>query len=324
MKKKSALEHQIIKNKYLELHTISLGASMTNLYFTDRNGRRTNVIYGFGDTDRYKGNPFYMGATCGRYAGRIANHSFSIGDKNYKLESEGDVHLHGGKQALAFREWELKDIVHGATPSVTYSFKSPHLDGGYPGNLEIEATYTLDQNALRIAYSATSDRNTHINLTNHNYYNLNGGGSVRSHELLLNADEILETDSLNVPTGKILKIKDTPFDHTRDKKLEDTLKEVSLDHVFIWNKETPKARLYAPSSGIEMTMHTDQPSVVIFVPESFDKGPFRNDAPESYPAICLEAQNYPNAPNEPNFPSSLLEKGEVYQNNITLEFNLRE
>ena len=313
----------IIKNNHLELHTSPTGAAMTALFVKDDRGRSTNVIYGYREPERYLRNPFFMGATCGRYAGRIGGHAFSIADQRYPLESEGRVHLHGGTQSLAFREWTLKQIDHGTTPKIVYEIQSEHLDGGYPGNLLVEARYSLHKHTLQIAFSAQCDRATFLNLTNHNYYNLEGGGSISDHMLYLNAQAILHTDADQVPTGELTDIRNTPFDHSSEKKLGETLRSRSLDHVYVVGEQQPQAVLYAPASGLEMRMSTNQPGIVVFTPEDLGEGTFRNSAPGHFPAICLEAQNFPNAPNIDTFPSALLEPGKTYTNLIRLEFTTR-
>lgn len=314
----------IIKNTFLELHTTPWGASMKALFLNDRSGQRVNVIYGYKEESAYQNNLPFLGATCGRYAGRIAGHSFSLDGTTYPLESFGDVHLHGGKRTLGWRKWTRIPGDQKSTEEVIYRIHSDHLDGGYPGNLEAEARYRLEGHTLKICYRAWSDRDTYLNLTNHNYYNLNGGGSISDHLLFLNAGSRLETNSALIPTGSILRVKNTPFDHTRETPLSSTLSETALDHTFALKKDTREAaRLYAPESGIEMKLYTDQPGLVVFTPQELPEGYYDNERPESFPAICLEAQQFPNAPNEPKFPSALLKKGVTYTNNITLEFSRR-
>ncbi|WP_224489418.1 aldose epimerase family protein [Robertkochia flava] len=314
------MKDSIIKNSHLELHTCSTGASMTALFVRTASGKTVNVIYGYSDADRYQENPFFMGATCGRYAGRIGNHAFEIDNRKYLLESSGTVHLHGGRQTLAFREWKVKAIDEGDHPSITYEIHSSHMEGGYPGNVVAEARYSLVGNSLHIDFLASSDRATYLNLTNHNYYNLDGGGSICDHSLKLNADRILSTDTMQVPDGGFLDISQTPFDHTTEKRLGITLENTVLDHTFVLGKQEPQAILYAPGTGLEMKLRTNQPGVVIFTPEELGTGPFRNLPPEKFPAICLETQNFPNAPNIKAFPSSLLEKGKLYKNQTVLTF----
>ena len=311
-----------IKNKVLELHTSPYGASMTALYMNDKSNTPRNLIYGYSNAEKYKGNPFFMGATCGRFAGRIADHGFELEGHRYTLESEGPVHLHGGSSSLAFKQWTLKEIHHGEDPYIIYTIHSPHLEGGYPGNLEIEAQYSLKGNTLHIHYSGKTDRPTHLNLTNHNYYNLNGGGSILDHRIAVRADKLLETDSLNVPTGKFTEIQATPYDLNKNIPLGEVLKHISLDHVYAFTKNHRRAKIHAPATGISMTLTTNQPGVVIFTPADLGVEKFRNLTPSAFPAICLEPQNFPDAPNQTHFPSSVLEPGDIYSNSITLEFDL--
>lgn len=312
-----------IKNKVLELHTTSYGASMTALYMNDKGNTRRNLIYGYSNPENYKGNPFFLGATCGRYAGRIAEHGFELEGQRYALESDGPVHLHGGSASLAFKPWTLKEIHEGEDPYIVYTLQSAHMEGGYPGNLEVEARYSLKGNTLHIVYRGISDRLTHLNLTNHNYYNLNGGGSILGHELEVSAHKFLDTDSLNVPTGAYTEVRDTPYDLHRATRLQEVLNQVSLDHVYAFSENHRRAILFSRESGIAMTLTTNQPGVVIFTPADLGTETFRNITPGAYPAICLEPQNFPDAPNQKHFPVSVLEPGDVYSNDISLEFNLQ-
>lgn len=311
----------VIKNKYLELHTTHFGASMQALYVYDRDGRSQNVIFGYKEESSYGGNPFFMGAVCGRYAGRISSHGFTINNEHYPLDSDGEVHLHGGRLTLSFQKWQLQGTEAGDTPSVTYTITSDHLEGGYPGTIRVQAKYTLIKNRVAIEYRAITDRTTHLNLTNHNYYNLNGGGSTDDHEVKITATGRLETDELKVPTGRIIPIKNTPYDLSTRKVLGEVVNQIALDDVFVFDNTKRSAILYAPKTGIGLTLTSNQPGVVIFVPESLGEGPFLNSAPLKFPAICLEPQNFPDAPNIAHFPSSLLKAGEVYTNLISLEFS---
>ncbi|MBL7472631.1 aldose epimerase family protein [Robertkochia sediminum] len=313
-----------IKNTLLELDTTPWGASMTGLWLNNANGQRINVIYGYEEEDMYRVNIPFLGATCGRYAGRIAGHAFTINDIRYTLESDGEVHLHGGSHTLGRQKWTLKEIHEGKVPYIVYAIKSAHLEGGYPGNLEAEARFTLEENRVKISYSARSDKDTYLNLTNHNYYNLDGGGNVRSHRLMVNADTYLETDHLLIPTGKQIPVKGTALDHRKEKDLDNTFSEVIPDNTFALNRDRQAAAsLYSPGSGILMKVFTDQPGLVVYTPEFLPETQYKNRPPGKYAAVCLEAQQFPNAPNEPGFPSALLKKGDTYRNEINLEFSIQ-
>lgn len=313
-----------IKNTLLELETTPWGASMTGLWLKNAGGKRINVIYGYKEEDMYRINLPFLGATCGRYAGRIADHAFTIDDTTYYLESDGEVHLHGGPRTLGRQKWTLKEIHQGTHPFVVYTIKSAHLDGGYPGNLEVEAQFTLEENRLKISYRAHSDRDTFLNLTNHNYYNLEGGGNVRAHLLMVNADTYLETGPMLLPTGKQIPVEGTALDHRRAKSLDKTFTEVIPDNTFVLNEKGKEAAsLYAPGSGILMKVFTNQPGLVVYTPEFLPETQYKNSPPGKYSSVCLEAQQFPNAPNEPGFPSALLKKGDTYRNEIILEFSVR-
>lgn len=313
------MEYQTLKNSHLELHALPAGAAMRSLYVKDRHGNPVNVIFGYADIEKYKTNPEFLGATCGRFAGRIGGHTFTINNVNYLLESVGAVHLHGGKHTLGLKEWEVESLVEGEDPSVTYCLTSAHLEGGYPGRLVVRARYTLEGNRLKIEFFASSDADTHLNLTNHNYYNLNGSGSIQTHQLQVGADSFLELGKDKVPTGEFISLQGHRYD-LRQPKLLQNLNPPDLDDVFVLNPSEQAAALYAPESGIRMKVTTNQPGMVVYTPANLSHGPYNNPTPADFPAICLETQHFPDSPNKGHFPSTLLAKGEEYYHCTVLEF----
>lgn len=313
-----------ISNPYLKLTTLDYGATIHQLYTKDHNGNDVNVILGYKNLDTYHHNSLYMGASVGRYAGRINHRGFSIGDVHYPLHSENGVHLHGGKEGFSFKSWELKEISQGDIPHITYSYFSQDMEEGYPGNLEVLCTYTLKESQLIITYTAKTDKDTIINLTNHNYYNLNGGGSIMDHELCLHADKILEKNNSATPTGNFKRVKGTHHDFTSTTLLQKQLEVGGIDDTYILKQKNPLAELYAPHTGIQMKVHTNQPAVVIYTPQSLDAELMINQPISEYPAICFETQNFPDAPNHSNFPSALLKRGDTYINESVFEFNVRK
>lgn len=317
------METHSISNKYLKLITIDYGATIQQLIVKDQNKKDINVVLGYKDLNTYVHNSPYLGASVGRYAGRINAEGFSIGQKHYPVYSDNQVHLHGGKEGFSFKTWKLEEVTQGENPSITYLYRSPDMEEGYPGNLEVRCTYTLKANKLLIHYRAKSDKDTVVNLTNHNYYNLNGGGSILDHELSLKSDKILEKNQYATPTGNFKDVEGTHYDFRSTKQIKDQLAISGIDDTYVLQERTALAVLYAPKTGIQMKVSSNQPAVVIYTPESFESELFLNHPIAQYPAICFETQNFPDAPNHSHFPSALLKSGELYSNESVFEFTTR-
>lgn len=317
------METHSISNQYLKLTTIDYGATINQLIVKDHNGCDVNVVLSYKYLESYIHNAPYLGASVGRYAGRIDQKGFSIDKKHYPVYTQNGVHLHGGKVGFSFKTWKLEEITQGENPHITYSYFSPDMEEGYPGNLEVRCTYTLQDNQLLISYTAKSDKDTIVNLTNHNYYNLNGHGSIMDHELCLNADKVLDKNQTATPTGSFTDVEGTPYDFRTNTLLKKQLEIATIDDTFVLNQNKPLAILYAPSTGIEMKISTNQPAVVIYTPTSLDSGLLTNQPIAEYPAICFETQNFPDAPNHANFPSALLKSGALYMNESVFEFSTR-
>jgi len=312
-----------ISNQYLKLTTIDYGATINQLIVKDHNGCDVNVILSYKYLDSYIHNTPYLGASVGRYAGRIDQKGFSIDKKHYPVYTQNGVHLHGGKEGFSFKTWKLEEITQGENPHITYSYFSPDMEEGYPGNLEVRCTYTLKGNQLLISYTARSDKDTIVNLTNHNYYNLNGHGSIMDHELCLHADKILDKNQTATPTGNFRDVEGTHYDFRSTTLLKKQLEIATVDDTYVLNQNKPLAILYAPNTGIEMKISTNQPAVVIYTPPSLDSDLLTNQPIAEYPAICFETQNFPDAPNHANFPSALLKSGALYTNESVFEFSTR-
>lgn len=307
-----------LSNKNLRLSLLNLGATLSQVSVLNSKNQWVDILVGFQKTEDYLYNPYSMGATIGRYAGRISG-SFCIEDKKYPLHSENGVHLHGGKTGFAQKIWQVEAVSETA---VTFVYFSPDGEENYPGNLNVRATYRLLENGYEILYEAETDRPTHVNLTNHAYYNLSGQGNVTDHLLKLNCDKYLETDARQIPTGKILKVKHTPFDFQEEKNLAFHPDFKGIDDCFLLNDDKlPVATLYSPESGLRMQVITNQPAVVIFTPHDF--GPVHHhfkDCYTEYSSICFETQKPPDAPNHPQFPATLLCPGERYVNKTQFFF----
>lgn len=321
-------EIQLNSPSGLKLDLTNYGATLTRLQVPDKHGVLTDVVIGLANVEEYtsegyKKYNFCLGATIGRYAGRISGGGFSIGENFYELSHQDGVQLHGGKHSLDQQLWLVDQMEEGDTPFVLFSLKSNAGDNGYPGNLNLFAKYQLENNTLKITYTATTDAPTVINLTNHAYFNLDGQGTTHGNELYVNASRYLEVDERLVPTGRILNVEDTPYDYTEKTALH-FKGHYGLDTPFILEEGKIKASLYAKHSGIQMNVTTNQPAMVLFTPQDFGGLKVRNsELFQGFPAICFECQNFPDAPNQPHFPSALLLPGETYRNEMSYQFEIK-
>ena len=309
-----------IQNSFLELHCIEYGATITSLITKDTKGNNTNVVVGFKTVEDYQAHGYCVGASLGRYAGRIGSGFFEVDGVAYPIYNENGVHLHGGKNGFHKRFWTFDSQTED---SITFAITSAHMDEGYPGNLTVKVTYTLKDNKLINTYTAVSDAKTILNLTNHAYFNLNGEGDVLAHELWLNSDKFLEVDAKQIATGKLLPVTNTPFDFTEPAIIGKQKDFKGIDDCFELKGEQA-ATLYSAKTVIEMKVTTNQPGVVVFTPFDLGESNFADDAEYSnYSSICFETQNYPNAPHHSNFPSAVVNAGETFINESVFEFNIR-
>jgi aldose 1-epimerase len=311
------------------LKILNYGAAIFNFQMQNKKGDLISLIAGPNDPDEYLKDGFKadnkcFGASIGRFAGRISEGKFSIAGKEYDLkENITGAHLHGGESGFHTQLWEIEEITSGQNPSVKLTYVSEDMEEGFPGRLNVEVTYTLTEaDEIKIAYKARTDKTTIVNLTNHSYFNLNGGGSISDHFLQVNASKILELNENNLPTGNLTQLKDNSKNYKENRLLGNR----ELDDVFVVDsmEDEAQVQLYSPLTGIKLQLFSNQPVVVIYTPETLSKEiPYHNDLDEHFPAVALEAQNYPDAPNFRNFPSSLLEPGNVYENNIVFAFSIK-
>ncbi len=310
----------------VELVISNFGATIGALRVPDKNRKPVNVVVGLQAPEDYTKTPYldhdpFLGCTVGRYAGRISGGSFIIEGKKYSLHTTKGVHLHGGKEGFDKKFWTIDKLIRNENQSVQFSYRSEHLEENYPGNLQVKALYELlENNAVRITYTATTDRPTVVNLTNHSYFNLDGEGSILDNDLQIHSDAYLEVNEQLLPSGEKRSTKSTRFDFNQPQTLEKNFK--GLDDTFVLKKSYDcVASLYSKHSGIRMNVTTNQPAMVVFTPEYLPPLDYVDNAKYGrYPAICFETQNYPDAPNQPNFPSALLLPGETYQNQTIFEF----
>lgn len=298
------LEQVSIKNDFLSLSVLNYGARIQELLFRDKTGNWQNMVVGFTNPEEYLQDPMSLGACVGRFAGRISGGGFTLDGTFYTLHNVEGVHLHGGKVGFANRYWEIREVNEGETPFIKLAYSSPHLEEGYPGKLEVQVTYQLIKGSLKITHEAITDRNTVVNLTNHSYFKLDEEPSVSHYMLQLGCSQFLETKPNLVPTGRLLDVQQTEFDFQQTKSIGKT----RFDTPMVLHSGYA-ASVSSKVSGIRMRVTTNQPAVVVFTPPGFA-------------GICFETQNYPDAPNIPAFPSSLLKPGESYLNQSVFTFDL--
>jgi len=311
----------------LELQISNLGATIISLNIPDKSNQIVNVVVGL-EAEDYNKEPYlsnypYLGASIGRYAGRISKGAFKVNGKNYLIYNDNGVHLHGGKEGFDKKYWKVESLTEGENPAVTYSYKSAHLEEGYPGNLKVSVTYQLtEKNEVKIKYKATTDAATPINLTNHAYFNLNGKDSITGHKLQLNSEQYLEVDSQLIPSGKLIDSKNTRFDFNNE-SIIGRADFKGFDDAFVLGTGKVKVVLTSPKTGIQMKVYTNQPASVIYTPILLEGLPFKNGVKYSkFSAICFETQNFPDAPNNAHFPSSILKPNETYLNESVFEFSI--
>jgi aldose 1-epimerase len=267
----------------------------------------------------------------GRYANRIANAKFSLNGKTYQLAANNDVNsLHGGLKGFDKVIWKVKGIEQ-KTLSLEYFSKDG--EEGYPGNLTVNVVYSLtDDNELKINYTATTDKATPINLTNHCYFNLSAGkdSTILDHMLMLNANKYTEVNDKLIPTGKLLDVKGTPMDFTKAKRVGQDIEKVSggYDHNWVLNRETESLQvigtLYHPPSGRYMEVFTTQPGIQFYTGNFLNGLKGRNgNVYNIHAALCLETQHYPDSPNQPSFPNTILRPGETYHQTTVYKFSVK-
>ncbi|MBZ9651987.1 aldose epimerase family protein [Psychroflexus montanilacus] len=311
----------------MQLSVLNYGATITSLKVPVE-GRTIDVVLGFDSPQDYVssfefGLAPYFGAVVGRFAGRIRYGQFELNDEQIQLSKNyGDHHIHGGKEGLSQKIWDLVSFSEGDEPSISFALKSPHLEENFPGEVDVQVTYTLTlKNELEIQYKAKSTEDTLLNLTQHSYFNLDGHqGDVTNQELKLNASQILETDSENVPTGKLMSLEKHPFDFSKPKAVP-----LHIDDAFVLTLEhNLAAELFSTKSNLHMKVYTNQPCLQVYVggkvnPKLKTKS---NSIYHTTSGICFETQAFPDAPNHKNFPSAILNKDENYYQNTKFQFNI--
>ena len=317
--------HTLTNSLGFEVSITNYGGAITSLKTPDRYGRFGDIVLGFETREEYVRNPRYFGALIGRHANRIANGRFSLNGAHYQLpQNNGVNHLHGGFKGFDKRDWTVsrdKNTLHLA-------YSSDDGEEGYPGNLDAFVDFTLLDNELRVDYYATTDHDTIVNLTNHSYFNLRGSGTILDHELLLNADHFTPVSEDLIPTGEIKPVAGTPMDFRKSKAIGTDLDAAGgYDHNFVLNNYDgsmkPAVRLSESTTGRVLEVLTTQPGMQ-FYSGNFLDGTLvgRNGvAYGKYAGLCLEPQYFPDAPNHPNFPSTVLRPGEEYKQTTVFRFS---
>lgn len=300
----------------------SYGGIVTSWISPDKNGHNSSIVLGFDSLAGYLAKPPYFGALIGRYGNRIANGHFKLGDSTYTLATNnGKNALHGGLKGFDKVVWDV--VASDSVPALTLTYKSKDGEEGYPGNLDVTVKYTLtDDNELRIEYNATTDKPTPINLTNHSYFNLTGDASnnILSHKLVLKADAYTPVDSTLIPTGVIQPVQGTPFDFRTATAIGARIDSVpgGYDHNFVLNSKGSSfqevAILTDSVSCRMLTVSTDQPGIQFYTGNFLDGKFSTSDGKQigKHAALCLETQHFPDSPNQPSFPSTILKPGEQY------------
>lgn len=343
----AAAYHTIIDGKQVQLYKLAnkagmqvavtnYGAYLVGAWVPNKVGDLTSVIVGFDTIEGLLKQECYYGAVVGRYANRIANGKFTLDGMEYNLAiNNGPNSLHGGKDNFSIKVWDAEQT---NAQTVVLSLFSADMEEGYPGNLKVKVTYTLtDDNALTIIYEATTDKTTIVNLTNHAYFNLNGegNGDILDHSLQINALSYTPINKNMIPTGEIAAVKNTPFDFTKPVKIGTKINQDNeqlkngngYDHNFVLdqhNKDIAVATVTGDKTGIRMEVFTDQPGMQLYTANftpgtNIIRGKAKDDRRTS---LALETQHFPDSPNQPHFPSTVLKPGDVYNTYTTFKFSV--
>ncbi len=346
----AAAFNRTIDGKPVQLYTLynrngmraqitNYGGRLVSLWVPDKNGKPTDVVAGFNLVEGYQHSAEpYFGATIGRYGNRIAKGRFTLDGKAYKLFTNNGVNtLHGGKKGFQDVVWDAEQLNDN---TLQLSYVSKDMEEGFPGNLSVKVTYELTMdNGLKITYRATTDKRTVVNLTNHAFFNLNGeaSGSILQHQVRINADRYTPVDSTLIPTGKLEPVKGTPFDFVKmetigariNQKDQQLANGKGYDHNYVLNPHQfgdAVAEVIGDKSGIAMTVYTTEPGLQFYSGNFMQsknsmKGGHKDDLRT---AFCMETQHFPDSPNQPQFPSTVLDPGKVYQSTSLYLFGAKK
>ena len=335
------VEQYTLTNKAgMEVKIITYGGRIASLKVPDKNGEFEDVILGFDSISQYTSDNPYFGALIGRYGNRIAGGKFSLDGEEYQLpQNDGQNSLHGGDKGFDKVVWTAE--VPADSTSLVLTYKSKDGEMGYPGNLDVQVTYTLNEdNSLDVDYEAETDKKTVVNLTQHSYFNLTGDfdNTILDHEVVINADQFLPVDETLIPTGEIRDVEGTPFDFTEakivGKEIEAENEQLKLglgyDHCWVLDDQSEDmhfaASAYDPESGRFMEVSTTEPGIQFYTGNFLDgtlpqQGGYGTYAKRS--GFCLETQHYPDSPNQEKFPAVVLNPGEQYSSKTTFKFSVK-
>ena len=338
-------EYTLTNAKKMEVKIITFGGIITSIKVPDRRHQFENVALGFDNLQDYETKNPYFGCITGRYANRIAEGMFTLDDVTYQLDINNPPnHLHGGVKGFDKQVWEVtQEINDGNEVGIELHYLSPDGDQNYPGNLDVYVIYTLtDKNEIRMDYRATTDAPTIVNLTNHTYWNLSGEGegAIYDHILRINADQYTPVDETLIPTGEITPVEGTPLDFRKSKPLADGIRSDhpqivigrGFDHNWVLNRPSfedksliPAAQLYEPESGRFLEIFTTEPGIQ-FYSGNFLDGTLYGTSHRAYrqgDGLALETQHFPDSPNQPDFPSTVLRPGETYETTTIFKLSVR-
>lgn len=328
-------EYTLTNNSGMCVSFLNYGGIITKIMSPDREGKLENVVLGYQHYSDYEQNPNYFGAIIGRVAGRISNASFHLNGKKYHLDAnEEPHHLHGGANGFHQHIWEASPFQTENHVGVTLSLSSPDGAGGYPGQIDVQVTYTLtDSNDFLIDYEAISNKKTVFTLTNHTYFNLTGQlrETVRNHIVAINSDQFVEVDQELIPTGRLVDVADTTFDFRNGKKLSEGFVSTysqnrnvgsGYDHYFLFNpNEEASIVVKEDTSGRILKMKTNHPGVVMYTGNGIDdKFVLRERMSRKHLGVCFETQEPPASLHHKGFPSITLEADERYQKQTVFSF----
>jgi aldose 1-epimerase len=322
----------------VEVKAITYGGIIQSLRVPDRSGRLGDIVLGFDSLDGYlKDHPFF-GAIIGRYGNRIGKAQFTLNGQTYKLAANnGPNHLHGGVKGFDKVLWTGQVVEDKRGAAVAFSRTSPDAEEGYPGNLKVRVTYVLtDDNSLLVDYEATTDKATPVNLTQHSYFNLagEGTGDILGHELTINADRYTPVDGTLIPTGELAPVAGTPFDFRKavaiGARINDKNPQLAngkgYDHNWVLNRKGAgmqlAARVKEPKTGRTLEIQTTEPGIQFYAGNFLD-GSIKGKGGHVYAhrtGFCLETQHYPDSPNQPKFPSTILQPGQTYRTSTVFKF----
>jgi len=309
------------------IEVLNIGIALNKVMVPDQKGNLTDVVLGFDTPETYAQDASYIGVICGRYANRIGNASFRLGNHEYKVSPNSGKHcLHGGYKGFNRKIWEAHP--EPGQEAVVFTYLSPDGEEGFPGNLKVAVRVSVtERNEIVFDYKAETDRMTVVNLTNHSYFNLTGAKeNVVNHLLWINASSITENDSELIPTGRILPVTGTEFDFRKSVKVKrEDFPFKGYDNNFILDEpglSKPSALVINPETGLALEMKTTEPAVQLYTANHFDGSQVgkKNIRYNQFWGLCLEAQHYPDSPNHPEFPSVVLQPGDTYKQTTIYRF----